>query len=107
MRWLSRTDQARRTKGEPAPTYQELEATVAELARKLAEAVAANKGLTDRNERLARQLEAMRERLPVLVQANPAVGYAISEEAVAAELSADPDPTRPYIPTYEAGEGER
>lgn len=171
MKWLRRTDNARRTKGDPPPTYAQLEAKVARLEEQKALLVEEcnnldtrnihlrdeNRALRESNLRLTNDADQLRKRLP-RIERLAAEGICGSKAAPSpfspddptevcvlpyghasdwheaeggmrwtyqlttsapdlpvphamvttddfstnlAAMNPDPDPTRPYIPTYE------
>jgi hypothetical protein len=117
MRWARRTDDARRTKGDPPPTYAQLQATVAnltglvrqqgEIVRNLRSQV---DGLMVENAGLRAVLEPHPKTSPesqqLLTKYGPKVVWPIELGVEAAESKPDgreldPDPTRLYVlPDY-------
>lgn len=102
MRWLRRTDDARRIKGDPPPTYQQLVDKVAELEQarlalahqcelldeRNAQLRGQNKTLRESNLRLLNDANLLRQRLPRLAE---------DPRRPMPHLELDPDVTRPYV----------
>lgn len=107
MKWRRRTDDARRIKGDPPPTYAQLMAAIAEaeeaavnlrhqcdgLIRDNDGLRAQNRALRESNLRLLNDANQMRQRLPRLE-----LGLDVGEsKSGGRKLDVDPDVTRPYV----------
>lgn len=117
-RWLRRSDDARRIKGDPPPTYAQLWADIREIraALALAEQIAGNlrhqcDGLERENARLrlagAEKSEYAEELALELAQAKRGRGGPIdlpllAEREGLERITVDPDPARAYIKSPEA-----
>ena len=99
-RWLRRADDARRTKGDPPPTYAQLWAEIREIkaALALAEQIAGN--LRHQCDGLER--ENARLRLAGAEKSEYAEELALELAKATGLDPPDPDPARPYIKSPEA-----
>lgn len=88
MRWARRTDDARRTKGDPPPTYAQLQATVDTLT-----------GLVRQQGEIVRNL---RSQVDGLTRENVRLRLGVeAAESKPDGRELDPDPTRLYVlPDY-------
>lgn len=95
MKWLRRTDQARRTKGEPPPTTEQLTATIKRQGEIIRKRRHQCDGLITEN------AELRQHPLHVVTLARGGVAYDEDEQLI----HFDPDAARPYIKPMREVEG--
>lgn len=106
MRWARRTDDARRTKGDPPPTYAQLQATVDTLTGLVRQQGEIIRNLRSQVDGLTAENARLRAWLPnaTVVATKPEQAAGLGVEAAESKPDGrelDPDPTRLYVlPDY-------